>query len=416
MSYAPILAAAFVLWPVMGFLGGQGYSPLLALAALPALYLARPKMPPRFYAVVVLIFLAWAAMSETWSPASSGTFVTGSLLAGDFAIRATSFRLFLTALFGAVLVAGALRIAYGNAQTSSRVMLGAFAVQGLMVVASAFLADPVLAMRYGTDPQALGKGIQNVARNANAFALVLPILVAYLALRIDTLWKFAAGGIILISTVAFILVDSQAAVFAVVGMLGAFGLAALLRQHCLRVLLLAAAAYVAAAPILMGAFINLVRGSHSDALPASFRSRLWSWDVVINKSIEKPFTGHGLDASKTWRETYASYPDWLAQLPPHWQYYPVVPGHPHNMPLQIWAETGMVGAILVGLALVAIAFALPNGDRLRADIRYAAAGLIGAATAMVSFSYNVWNDAFWASIVLAVAALILLHNRVRESI
>ena len=76
----------------------------------------------------------------------------------------------------------------------------------------------------------------------------------------------------------------------------------------------------------------------------------------------------------------------------------------------------MVGAILVGLALVAIAFALPNGDRLRADVRFASAGMIGAATAMISFSYNVWNDAFWASIVLAVAALILLHNRVRDSI
>ena len=37
MSYAPILAAAFVLWPVMGVLGAQGYGPLLALAALPAL-------------------------------------------------------------------------------------------------------------------------------------------------------------------------------------------------------------------------------------------------------------------------------------------------------------------------------------------------------------------------------------------
>ena len=72
MSYAPVLAAAFVLWPIMGMLGGQGYAPLLGLAALPALALARPKWPPALYAIPAILFVIWVVIGEAWSPVSTG--------------------------------------------------------------------------------------------------------------------------------------------------------------------------------------------------------------------------------------------------------------------------------------------------------------------------------------------------------
>ena len=109
MSYAPILAAAFVLWPVMGLLGAQGYGPLLALAALPVLAIARPKTPPAIYALMALVFVGWAALSDMWSPASRG-FISGNLLEGNFAIRAAGVRIVLTAVFGMLAIAGALQI------------------------------------------------------------------------------------------------------------------------------------------------------------------------------------------------------------------------------------------------------------------------------------------------------------------
>ena len=42
MNFGPALAVAFVLWPVMAVLGGQGFAPLLGLTSLVALALARP--------------------------------------------------------------------------------------------------------------------------------------------------------------------------------------------------------------------------------------------------------------------------------------------------------------------------------------------------------------------------------------
>ena len=46
MSYAPFLAAAFLLWPLTSMAGTQGNVLLLALAAIPALFVARPGIRP----------------------------------------------------------------------------------------------------------------------------------------------------------------------------------------------------------------------------------------------------------------------------------------------------------------------------------------------------------------------------------
>ena len=414
MSYAPILAAAFVLWPLMGFLGGQGYAPLLGLAALPALALARPKGPPAIYAILAGLFVAWAAVSEIWSPASSG-FVSGSLTDGTFAVKAASLRIVLAAMFGMLAAAGAMQIAKGSAQVSARVMLGAFAAQGLILAVTTLFAGPLIAAIYGDDPQKVNEGVQNLGRNANAFALVLPVLIAYLAARPAYIWKLVVVLLLVVSLLIFTRVDTQSAMIGIVLMIAAMGVVQVLPRLGFRVLFSALAAYIASAPLVIGTGIRLLEayGLH---LPGSFQSRAWSWQVVIGKIAERPLTGHGIAASKTWRETYADHPDWLARLPDFWAAYPVVPGHPHNMALQIWAETGLIGAVLAGFALVTLGFRLPRPDALREDIRYAIAGLTGVATSLFSFAYSVWNEAFWSSLILAAVAIILLSKRERASL
>lgn len=84
------------------------------------------------------------------------------------------------------------------------------------------------------------------------------------------------------------------------------------------------------------------------------------------------------------------------------------------MALQIWAETGMIGAVLAALAAVALGFHLPRPEALRPEIRYAAAGLTGAAAVIFSFAYSLWNEGFWASLALAAAAIILWHRTLRD--
>lgn len=414
MSYAPFLAAAFLLWPLTSMAGTQGNVLLLALAAIPALFVARPGIRPAHYLLAGMAFLVWAVASESWSPVSRGI-ISGTLMGGDFAIRSAGLRIILTLFFTTLLIAGALRTAPGRAQISSRLILGSLSIHGLLILLSPVFATSVMPVFYGDDPLNHSSGFQNLDRGANAFALVLPILVAYVGARPGLAWKGLALMIALASLVSFGVLGSSAAMFGAALTLVAFVIVRVFPKYGLRGLFTAVAAYIALAPILMSGLLYMLERSGVN-LPGSFQSRAWSWEVVIGKIQEAPLMGHGIEASKSWQDTYAAYPEWMAQLPDFWARYPVVPGHPHNMALQIWAETGAVGAFVAALAVLLIGWRLPIGHSLRADIRYAIGGMLAAAFCLFSFSYSVWNEAFWSTLALAVVALIVLSRRVRGSL
>jgi len=414
MSYAPFLAAAFLLWPLTSMAGTQGNVLLLALAAIPALFVARPGIRPAHYLLAGMAFLVWAVASESWSPVSRGI-ISGTLMGGDFAIRSAGLRIILTLFFTTLLIAGALRTAPGRAQISSRLILGSLSIHGLLILLSPVFATSVMPVFYGDDPLNHSSGFQNLDRGANAFALVLPILVAYVGARPGLAWKGLALMIALASLVSFGVLGSSAAMFGAALTLVAFVIVRVFPKYGLRGLFTAVAAYIALAPILMSGLLYMLERSGVN-LPGSFQSRAWSWEVVIGKIQEAPLMGHGIEASKSWQDTYAAYPEWMAQLPDFWARYPVVPGHPHNMALQIWAETGAVGAFVAALAVLLIGWRLPIGHNLRADIHYAIGGMLAAAFCLFSFSYSVWNEAFWSTLALAVVALIVLSRRVRGSL
>ena len=74
-----------------------------------------------------------------------------------------------------------------------------------------------------------------------------------------------------------------------------------------------------------------------------------------------------------------------------------------------WYALAYIAGLLIG-------WRLPIGGRLRADIRYAIGGMLAATFCLFSFSYSAWNEAFWSTLALAVAALVLLSRRVRGSL
>lgn len=406
MNYGPVLAVAFVLWPVMAVLGGQGYAPLVGLTGLAALFVARPRMPPAKFAYFGFAFIAWAALSEIWAPGSR-QIISGSFAAGTISFEARSLSIVLLALTSALTIAATLRTA--PAPNASAIVAGMLGLQAVLVVASPFLSGVVLSAVYGEDVSRLNEGAQNVGRAANTLALGLPLLLPLLVSRWNVAGTALAAVLVVSASAAYLLLDAHSALFAIAGMALAMGLVALLPRLGFRFLFGGLAAYIAAAPIL---FAGLIRGAGAfeQSLPDSFRSRLWSWETVISRMSDAPVAGHGLNAARTWKDTYATRPEWLAELPEFWKDYPIVPGHPHNMALQIWAETGMIGAALAALSLVALGFHLPRPETLSRDIRFAVAGLAGAAITICSFSYSAWNEGFWASIALASAAIILWHR------
>jgi O-antigen ligase len=88
----------------------------------------------------------------------------------------------------------------------------------------------------------------------------------------------------------------------------------------------------------------------------------------------------------------------------------LVPNHSHNMAMQLWAETGAIGAGLLALTLVLAGWRLPTPASLGSRAG-AVAGLIGAAGTIGAVSFDLWNEWWWAAIsLLGVAALALCRS------
>ena len=114
-------------------------------------------------------------------------------------------------------------------------------------------------------------------------------------------WKVAgmvlAGLLIAGAGAAYVLLGGDSALYALMGMAAAMGLIVLLPRMGFRWLFGAIAGYIAAAPVLYAGLIRAL-DPVSQSLPASFRSRLWSWETRDRAQLGGAVHGawHGRDA------------------------------------------------------------------------------------------------------------------------
>jgi len=93
----------------------------------------------------------------------------------------------------------------------------------------------------------------------------------------------------------------------------------------------------------------------------------------------------------------------------------IVSLHPHNAGLQIWLETGVIGAVLAVTFLWLLgqeALKFAQGGRARS---MAAAGLIAPVLLISSVSYGVWQHWWWASLFISAGVLYLVPRTLSPS-
>ncbi|MEM1105035.1 MAG: O-antigen ligase family protein [Pseudomonadota bacterium] len=404
-----------VLWPVLALLGTQGFTPLLGIAALIALAFLPPLPRPSLLLILFASFIIWVSAATSWSPAQDGPLFSGSLATQNFAVDFSPARLMGMAM-AALITLGALNSAHHATRLSARVITAVLLIHIGMVLITPPLLAPGLAIMYDDPAMAARDGMQNVLRFANASALAAPVVLAAvwtapLAVRL------AFGAAIAGLAFMFALIGNAAGLLALAAASMAIFIVLLARQRGFVVLFAGLATLVLAAPGLGHAARLLDRLDIN--LPLSFQSRIWAWQAVSERVFERPWLGHGLEAASTWRETYTTRPEWLAEAVARggeaaaWQRYPVVPSHPHNMALEIWAETGAVGAMLAAGTLMALGLRLAGASALPRGAQIGAAGLTGAATAIACVSYSAWNEAFWAGVTLLALCLLTVSRAAR---
>lgn len=135
-------------------------------------------------------------------------------------------------------------------------------------------------------------------------------------------------------------------------------------------------------------------------LPDSWAVRTQIWHFAATQIDQHPLLGLGLDASRTFPQT-----GHLRGLT-----FDLLPLHPHSASMQIWLETGAVGAVLGAATMLLGGLAL--GSALRND-RVAAAsacGVIACAGLIANVSYGAWQE-WWIATLFAAAALVNAARR-----
>lgn len=388
-----VLGALWALWPILTLLGGQAISLLNGIAAVLLLPSAARSLRPRLYIFALLAFFVFAGYSATWSPRQQDL-VLFDFERMQFAFKSEMLRVGLQIVALGGLMAAAMRLNEAGRMRLQRIASVAMILQLVILGVLAAFETQLLQMLTAWVPDT-GEGVQNISRNSLIMSAAAPLLAISLAQG-----RSAALGVPLMVAVALaagtILAVRQvnAGLLALGAATACAALVYFLPRAGFRLIALAIVALVMLAPWIFG---FLSQGATYAAADDSSSYRAAIWQRVIELIHEHPLTGSGLGVLRTIREPIESGV---------FAGYLTVPNHSHNMILQLWAETGAVGAALLSLAIMLAGWRMPDARTLgAAGIKGAA--LVGAMTAVAAVSFDLWNDVWWASggllAVLAVA-------------
>ena len=228
-------------------------------------------------------------------------------------------------------------------------------------------------------------------RSALVLALCLwPVLLNVFAVRLDRWKRVAIYAALLAGVVAVALSDHETSKLALVGSALVF----LTGRFSLTVArwLVVAGWLVATALAVPLANYAYSEGLHRASwLPYSARDRVVIWQFTAERIAHAPVLGTGIGAARTsaLEEKGKVAPDTALRRRLSW--------HSHNAYLQIWFETGAVGAgLLLGAGLLIIC-AIGAAPLLAQPYLYAAFAACALAAAT---SYSIWAPWFMACLAL----------------
>jgi O-antigen ligase len=387
-----VLIGAGVLWPLIAFAGGLGFSVLVTLGGLVCLPLAASRLRPQIYMIGILVFLGYAAASVAWSEREI-QLVEIDFGAGEFAVRFEIVRMALILVWTAVLITAAGRLDPQEARTVERVATWAIAAQ-LVIVALLIIFEKQALNAFSFAMSAPGEGMQNIARNGVILALAAPFLIVGFGRQLS----FSRALVVEIAVFAVIvgvlaMGDVIGPIMSVGVGLAAVAVVRLFPTIGFKLLGIGIAVYVLAAPLMFGI---LAAGANVANVSSSIDWRLAIWKRAGEMIQQQPFTGHGLGAFRSVGDLAPASDAATRHLA----------NHPHNMALQIWVETGVFGAAIFAIMILMVAFRMPEPRRLGVP-GFLAAALAGQFLA-IGLSFDLWNDWLWSCAGLLAAMFVVV--------
>ena len=374
-----MIAGLLVLTPLLGWAGALGFAPAVALAGLLTFPSVRVRIEDRALLLALFTALVWACASVFWSPWRAPD------LEGQTGLKLV----FILALYGCAISA---------ARAVPEVRLPGL-IKGL--VASTLILALILLLEAATSaagykillgligqPVRPDYAIKNVAQGLYVLTLLAPMAIAAVTGRARWVLGLGLGAGIIGPALVF---GYDAPLLALACALLAAGLVSFFPFMGPRLLAGLSAGGVLLAPVLAkGAFALGLDERLSPLLSESWLQRLGYWSKSVEWIWARPLPGWGLDASRA--------------------FGPGIQLHPHNAPLQIWMELGLIGAVAAAIVWASIFSGLSRPVRTPA-----AAAAAAAATAYLVFgavSFGVWQP-WWLALgaLSALACILVLRAR-----
>jgi hypothetical protein len=221
---------------------------------------------------------------------------------------------------------------------------------------------------------------------------------AMLARRNRAGWGWTTAGLFMLAliAIAFALPDRRVLLALAVALAPALAALAWPRGT-LAWTSVAAAVLALAAPLYLPSAAAFVcqqwRAVAHEEPPFAWLAQLDTWAYAADRIHEKLILGWGLGASTGFNDTHS-----LSGFT-----VPYVLGDPRSLPVQLWLETGAVGATLAAGAFAA--FGLRAGAALANDrvAACAASGAMATACVIAVTSVGAWDLSWWAGVALAAA-------------
>ena len=336
----------------------------------------------------VAAFLALALASSLWSPSARAAATVAEI--GYIA---------LAALAGGAWIAG---LPAAELRRLAKLFLAGGLAGGLLFAAEAALDFPLNRWWNGVPDDQLPNLLNGNVPKRTAALLCLMVWPA--ALAVDRFGRRALALLVPVSyALACLPLTSRSAMLGIAAglvTLAAARASARWTRRLFAAAVTAAFLLVVPAALLFSGPLDL---DHSGLLFRSAQHRVEIWGHAAERALRTPVFGQGIDASRS--------------LPPEGavsEFSPIgdslLPLHPHNAFLQVWLETGAVGA---ALALAVLLMLLAATARLDRHAQPFALALFAAALAMGSTAYGIWQP-WWMSGFLAAALMLRLAARIGE--
>jgi O-antigen ligase len=377
-----VFVAVAGLWPLIAFLGGLAYSPLLLIAALLCLPAGAPRMKFRYYMIGLLAALEFIAASIRWSPQALN-FAEINLDTGNVALHFGVLKVGFGLLWAAILMSAASTLTPMQARTVVRVGSAAVLLQLISIAILAIFEKQALAFFYPGVANPV-EGVQNLSRNGIIMALAAPFLIVGLGRSLPFSRALLVEIGVFVAVLAVLLTRGvHGGIVSIAAGLAAVAIVRLFPRHGFRILGALLAFAIVATPLVFGA---ISRGAVAETATTSAEWRLAIWNRVMEVIRQDPFFGQGHGVLRSMQDKISSGA---------FEGHLYVPNHAHNMVLQLWAETGAIGATLVAITVLLVGFRMPQ-PRTLGVAGFLAAALAGQFMAIALVSFDLWNDWWWA--------------------